>query len=386
MLKKVLSVFVMCALLVSSVLVAMGEKSKESLPESESAQTGIFGFQVLHQLYRQGDNTVLSPTSLQLALSMAADGAKEDTLSEILGAMHVSGTDEILSAVPGEIQSANAAFTSEQAPLYQEYINRLNEAYGAQWFKIDDHVVENANNWVYQHTNGLIDSLLNEKVDDSTGLLLMNAVALQADWKYPFYESNVSEGVFHTAYEDVTVDMMHKTDRFDYAEKDGVQILHLPYANSSLEMVVMLPEEGGVQQLIETLAQQGSAFFMDDMMWQEVDFALPKTDVSDENSFKAALNALGIEKAFGEAADFTSISATPLRISEILQKARIQIDEAGTQAVASTVIMMEMMAAPPAEGETVEMHVDRPFVFAIADRNSGDVCFTGVIEAPQMDV
>ena len=103
--------------------------------------------------------------------------------------------------------------------LYQEYINRLNDAYSAQWFKIDGNVLENANNWASKNTGGLIDPLLSEKPDSDTGLLLMNAVAMDADWQTPFFESGVEQEMFHAAGGDFPVKMMHQSEFFQYAEK-----------------------------------------------------------------------------------------------------------------------------------------------------------------------
>lgn len=386
MVKKVLSVIVLCALLLSSVLVTTHGRASEALPESTGAACSAFGFEIIEELYQQGDNIVFSPMSLEIALSMAADGAKGDTLDEILNAMQIASTDDLLSCVSDEVYSANAAFTSDQATLYQEYVNRLNDAYGAQWFAIDENTVGNANQWAYQHTNGLIDPLLTDTPEDATGLILINAVAMDADWKSPFYESDVSTGVFHAPNGDVEVDMMYKNANFDYIEKDGVQIIRLPYANSNLAMYVMLPQQDGMPALLNALAQKGIEYFTEDMGRREVDFALPKMDVSDENSLTAALQALGIESAFGSEANFSGISQTPLYISEVFQKARIQIDEAGTQAAATTVVVMPMMAEAPSEGEPAVMHVDRPFAFAVVDEETDSVCFAGVIEAPQMDV
>lgn len=384
MIKKILSVIVFCAVLVSSVLVAAHGKAEEKLENAENRSA--FGFEVIRELYREGENTVFSPMSLEIALSMAADGADGDTLNEILSAMQCASTDEIAADISSYIHSANAAFASDQVELRQEYIDRLNAAYGAQWFAIDENVLENANEWAYQNTNGLIDPLLTQQPDAETGLILINAVAMDADWQSPFYESEVEKDVFHSASGDIEVDMMHKSAYMDYIERDGVQIVRLEYANSELAMYVMLPQQDGMPALLNALAQQGIEYFTEDMGRREVDFALPKMDVSDENSLTAALQALGIESAFGSEANFSGISQTPLYISEVFQKARIQIDEAGTQAAATTVVVMPMMAEAPSEGEPAVMHVDRPFAFAVVDEETDSVCFAGVIEAPQMDV
>lgn len=380
--KKILAAMVLCAMLVSSVVIATGAGSEEGNGAvSGASNRGSFGFALVEEIYN-GGNVVLSPVSVEAALSMAADGAKDETLTEMLAAMNINSTDEILAAMPEDIHLANAVFTSDNAPLYQEYVNRLNDAYGAEWFKIDQHTVENANNWVNKHTDGLIETILSEQPDASTGLMLMNAVAMDADWQKPFMENAVEREMFHTNDGVVEVDMMYQTEFFSYAKKNGVQIVRLPYAESNMSMYVMLPREGKMEELLATLAEEGSAFFMEGLERREVDLALPKMDVSDDNSLFDALKALGIEAAFGPDANFAGMSEVPMYISEIFQKARIQVDESGTKAAASTVIAMPMMGMPYSEDGPVVMHADHPFAFAVVDEAAGAVCFAGAIENP----
>ena len=88
-----------------------------------------------------------------------------------------------------------------------------------------------------------------------------------------------------------------------------------------------------------------------------------------------------IHVPFGGNADFSGMSDVPMRIDEVFQKVRIQVDEAGTKAAAATMIAIQAMAMLSAQ-ETVEMRVDRPFVFVIAGGEQGSVCFAGVIENP----
>ena len=114
---------------------------------------------------------------------------------------------------------------------------------------------------------------------------------------------------------------------------------------------------------------------------REVDLFLPKLDLTTENSLSDALKALGVEVPFGSDADFSGVSEVPLRIDEILQKVRVQLDEEGTRAAAATAAMVACMAMLPEE-EPVEMRVDRPFAFVIADGETDSVCFAGVVENP----
>ena len=123
------------------------------------------------------------------------------------------------------------------------------------------------------------------------------------------------------------------------------------------------------------------AYLKDGAEEREVDLFLPKFDLTTENSLSDALKALGVEAPFGDDADFSGISESPLRIDEILQKVRVQLDEEGTKAAAATAAIIACMALIPEE-EPVEMRADRPFAFVIADAETNSVCFAGVVENP----
>ena len=355
----------------------------EPVAEEPSSTVGEkLGFALLKELYAGGGNVMLSPASLTLALGMAAEGAAGETLDQILAALGTQDASELSGAVPEEISSANAAFAAQGLPLKGAYVDRLSEAYGAEWFELDAEVVEKVNAWVAEHTDGLIDRLLSEAPDPQTGLILINAIAMDAKWASPFKAYNTIEDTFHAGQGDVTVEMMYQQDFFDYVEKDGVQIIRLPYEGGKLEMWIALPGEGAeMGGLLDVLAAQGTAWLTDGAEEREVDLYLPKFDLTTENCLSDALKALGLEAPFGSDADFSGISEVPLKIDEILQKVRVQLDEEGTKAAAATAIVVACMALPQPE-ETVEMRVDRPFAFVIADGESGSVCFAGAIENP----
>jgi len=175
--------------------------------------------------------------------------------------------------------------------------------------------------------------------------------------------------------------MMHQTEFFDYAEKDGMQIVRLPYSTGNLEMWIALPPENGMSQLLEILVNEGMFYLKSDAEQREVILSLPKMDVSDDNTLADALKLLGIETAFTDGADFSGISDMPLQVDEILQKVRVQVDEHGTKAAAATAVMVKF-ASLMLPQEPVEMNVDRPFAFVISDSETGSVCFAGVVENP----
>ena len=373
MLKKILSTLLCLALLPCCALAESAQAAGEDL-----------GFELLRALYTGGENVMLSPASLTTALGMAAEGAAGETLEQLLGALGAQDVSALKDAVPEEIKSANAAFVAQGLLLKGDYIDRLNEAYGAEWFELDAEVVEVVNAWVAEHTDGLIEKLLSQAPDPQTGLILINAIAMDAKWEKPFKDYNTIEDDFHATQGDVSVEMMYQREFFDYVERDGLQIVRLPYAGGALEMWIALPGEGvsiGLDGLLDALAEQGMDYLKDGAQEREVDLFLPKFDLTTENSLSDALKALGLEAPFGSNADFSGISEVPLRIDEILQKVRVQLDEEGTKAAAATAAMVACMAMLPEE-EPVEMRVDRPFAFVIADGETDSVCFAGVVENP----
>ncbi|MBP3653306.1 MAG: hypothetical protein J6J78_09605, partial [Clostridia bacterium] len=335
----------------------------------------------LSMLHVNGENTVLSPQSLALALGMAAEGAQGETLDEILAALGVQDVSEISAEKIEGIKDANAAFVASGLSLKPEYVEKLNERYGAGWFDMDGDVVAKVNDWVKEHTDELIEELLSEAPAADIGMILVNALAMDADWAAPFSPEATTEEAFYAPGGDVLVQMMHQTEFFDYAEKDGMQIVRLPYSTGNLEMWIALPPEGGMHQLLEILANEGMFYLKSDAETREVILSLPKMDVSDDNTLADALKLLGVETAFADNADFTGISDTPLCVDEILQKVRVQVDEQGTKAAAATALMVKEMSAMCPE-EPVEMNVNRPFAFVISDGSTGSVCFIGAIENP----
>ena len=378
--KRIIVFIMMLALLTGG---ALAEAAPGSPMEAYGAPAPgeKLGLDLLSMLHVSGENTILSPRSLALALGMATEGAKGNTLDEILAVLGVQDAAEISAEGIEGVMDANAVFAAPGLKLKPEYVERLNERYGAEWFEMDGDVAAKVNAWVEQHTDGLIEELLGEAPAADTGMILVNALAMDAEWAMPFMPDATTQEAFHAPGGDVNVQMMHQKEYFDYAEKDGMQIIRLPYRTGSLEMWLALPPEGGMFQLLEILANDGMFYLKSDAEQREVILSLPRFDISDGNTLSDALKLLGVEAAFADAADFSGISDTPLCIDEILQKVRVQVDEQGTKAAAATALMMKALGTMPVE-EPVEMNVNRPFVFMVADAETGSVCFAGAVENP----
>lgn len=350
------------------------------------------GFAALSALTDGTKNQVLSPVSLAYALAMAAegaDGATERELEKVLGTDDLDDWAEKMTVKLNKagLKLANAAFVAGELKVDPDYIESLREDFAAEWFEMSDDLKERVNAWASEHTDGLIDQLIDGEISPMTQLMLLNAVAMDAKWDSPFNAENTQDGIFHAPEGDVTVPMMFQELHAAYAEIDGAQLLRLTYADSDLSMLIALPgEDGDVAEILNGLNERGLGYFLPlnaRIANSLVALTLPKVDLSVGNLLNDVLQAQGIVTAFSDQADFSDITKEmPLQIGEVLQKAHLIIDEEGTKAAAVTEVGIETMSAMPEE--PVAFTADRPFVVVIADEASETVCFAGVIANPEV--
>ncbi len=345
---------------------------------------------LLEHLYKEQNMLVYSPLSLSVALGMAAEGADGETLSQLEAFLGERRPDwmvlEDLSF--SDVHLANTAFLHPDVVLLDEYIDALADEYDAKPTMMEIGTVkEQVNGWVDEHTNGMIKEMLAEEPDPQTALLLINALHLSSEWEKPFNGANTGFSIFHAPQGDIEVSSMHQTSTFAYGDVDGVQSIALPYRDSMLEMLVLLPEDGDLQELIEEMCISPDEFILkyEPTEYTRVKFSLPLIFAESSLTLKDALIAAGVVDAFDEnTADFSRMAEGAdelgIHISSVLQKTVLNVNETGTEAAASTAVMVATMSMPI--DEPVEMTVDRPFMILLRDAGSGYVLFAACINNP----
>jgi serpin B len=108
---------------------------------------------------------------------------------------------------------------------------------------------------------------------------------------------------------------------------------------------------------------------------------MPKFGTESQLTLNDVLAAMGMPTAFDDvAADFSGITTEErLFIGAVVHQANIDVDEKGTEAAAATAVVMQASAAPI---DTVTLTVDRPFLFALRDTDTGAVLFLGRVADP----
>jgi len=358
----------------------------------------------------QEGNLFVSPLSVHTALSMTwlgAEGATQQQMTNALGFSSLgSGVPEaaypdLLALLGGdddapyELRMANALWGQQGFGWKPSFLSESSEVFGAALRDVDfagatEQARQAINTWVEDQTNDRIRELFPPGIlDQSTRMVLTNAVYFKGDWKHPFPEAGTREQTFHLSEtESVETPMMGQTEEFDYFENETVQAVRLPYEGGDLSMLIVLPREA--DGLAEVAGSMGGAYdaCVKGLARREVSVTLPKFKLTWEGELKESLQAMRITDAFDPAkADFSGMlaeaSAERLFISSVRHKAFVDVNEEGTEAAAATGVAIKLtaMPAPP-----VEFRADRPFLFVIQrdmpGQRGGVVLFVGRVMDP----
>ncbi len=169
---------------------------------------------------------------------------------------------------------------------------------------------------------------------------------------------------------------------FNYVETSNFQAIELPYASNQASMVILLPSQvDGRRQLEQQLSPAFLSGVLARMIPQPVEIYLPRFTLESSFDLGATLATMGMPDAFAPGgADFSGIDgAYDLFISKVLHKAWGQVNEAGTEAAAATVVIVMPSALP---GPPPVFRADHPFIFFIRDTQSGSLLFLGRLASP----
>ena len=362
----------------------------------------------LYQVLRANDgNLVYSPHSISVALAMTYAGARGDTeqemaeaLSFLLGQERLhpafNALDLALNAPPREgfatggdpleLSIANSLWGQQGFEYLAPFLDTLAQHYGAGMRLVDyqrdpEAARQLINAWVADQTNDRIPELFQQGIiDGSTRLVLTNAVFFKASWLFPFDPADTAPGDFHLLDgSTVQAEMMRLSERTLYGTAAGAQAVRLPYVGLNYSAFVILPDEGEFEAFEERLSAETLGSIIDGLGDAQVTLTMPKFEFESSFRLKDALTALGMPSAFDGRADFSGMDGRrDLVIQDVVHKAFISVDEEGTEAAAATGVAVGDVSLPP----SVEMVVDRSFLFLVRHEETGAILFVARVMDP----
>jgi serpin B len=235
-------------------------------------------------------------------------------------------------------------------------------------------------NWAEDATGGRIKDLI-RSIDPLEVMFLVNAVYFKAPWSTPFDPRTTSPGPFRRLDgSTASVPMMHVDAMRPWLRDSDIEAVELIYADSAFSMIVVQPAEGRtLDQVVASLTPARWQGWISALEASRLLLTMPKFRFEFGSRLDDALKSMGMGIAFApNAADFGRITTSrdDLYISRVEHKTFIDVHELGTEAAAATAVGIGVTSLPPS------ITIDRAFLFAIRERESGTILFIGRVGDP----
>ena len=346
-------------------------------------------------------NLFISPLSVAMALGMTYNGAAgttRDAMRETLefGGMTLQQVNESYRSVIDLLRGvdprvdfgiANSIWHHEEFTVEQAFLDGSRRFFDAKVAALDfgsPQAAPTINRWVSDQTNGRIEQIVGNPIDDDLVMFLINAIYFNGNWAAQFDKGRTTPRPFTLANgsQRMVLTMAHDDEvpvrRFGNRTAIGID---LSYGGGAFSMMILLPTNGiGIDSLIGALDAATWADWLADLDSAAAVVFLPKFTLEYEIELKSVLTVLGMQIAFEGRANFTGINSNgALYLSKVKHKTFVKVDEEGTEAAAATSVGVVFDCCGPPE-----VHIDRPFLFVIHERLSGTILFIGKIMDPSL--
>ena len=369
-----------------SAMIRQSVAEKEA-DEALSGSMTDFALTLLQNSYVTGENTILSPYSVYLALAMTANGASGETLAQIesLLGMPVERLNPYVLSLQSnrgeELLEANSLWIHRELSVEEAFLQRIKNYYDARVYAtpFTDSTLQAMNRWIAEQTKGRIPQAL-DRMDPNAMMYLINALAFDGQWETPYTTGEITEQIFYGPDGEKTVPMMGSTEHL-YLD-DGMATGFLKdYEGGRYSFMALLPNEGvSLEDYLSTLTGDRLLRTIEAGENTLVIATMPKLQTETTVEMRDILSQMGMTDAFTMDADLSGINGQQdLFISRILHKTYLQVDEAGTQAGAVTI---EEVVTKGVAINGKFVFLNRPYIMGIYDKVNGCFLFLGTVENP----
>jgi len=391
--------------------------SLENQKLTKNSQSEALNLMVSEE-YQKNKNVILSRESLNGLLALVGYGLRDDVLEDLetYWGKSLEKTAQSLQSLnkfkkgPVVISSVNALWADHDFQINRDYQASVSKSLGAEAKNLDFSqsvlVANEVNQWASQNTNKMITEII--KAKDITGdvvSVLANALYFKGEWELEFKKDNTYQGSFHlNSKEKKDVEMMRTVNAkypftVELSEEDktrGVALLKLPYKGKKQNMIIAFPVKNtrnewnanweadldyNVFDAYKKYISNNKATHKNTPYWNQkfTSLELPKFEV--ESSFTNIANqlkAIGLDSVFQKGVLSKMTSDSRAFLSKVIQKAKIKVDEKGTEAAAVTI----GIARTTSVERLLDLKVNGPFAYAIEDVESKSILFEGIVANP----
>ena len=368
-----------------------------------------FAIELYGQLRNQSGNLFFSPESISTALAMTYAGARADTAAEMARTLHFTLPPGQLHSAMGallrdrnaahggyQLKEADALWVQKGYSLLPEFLKLNKDNYGADLSQVDfisapEASRQTINLWVERQTENKIREFFGPgSLSSDERLVLTNAIYFKGDWEERFKKEETTDEEFLLfAGRAIKTPMMHRTEGFYYFDGGSFQALEIPYKKKEISMIVLLPKAiEGLSALEQSVTPANMPQLLGSLRPAPTVFVtIPKFKMEAQFELKDKLIAMGMKEAFdGKIADFSGVASHEtmqrdgnLYVSAVIHRAYIEVNEEGTEAVATTRVGVHTLGLP---SPLIVFRADHPFMFLIRENRSGSILFMGRLTNP----
>jgi serine protease inhibitor len=415
------------------VLLCFGLVSGNAAGQNKEAQSSFiasntrFAFKLFRQVVSQGPdkNLLVAPTGLSLTFALLENGADAATREEIENGFEFKGLDlqqinEGAKALREALQLSKPVSMNAKKPLGMttEQWHALQAAppngtiiADSLWLRTnlpesflkisqDDYGVDikrllaaptptiQISRWATGRTGKTLS--ITPGPMSGNDLLFVDVTYFRKFWREHFPDSATKPGTFTMANgKTKQVPFMYRTDHFQYFEDEKFQAVTLPYDDQTAMLVFLPREDSTLKEFEQSLDAAHWQNWQSKFDSHEGTVGLPRIQLQTGFDVRAALKEIGVNRAFDTFAAFRPI--VPLdgaRLENAIQKTQLKVDESGTEAVSILMVGGVIGGVPggqlggPPPPPPFKMIMNRPFLFAIVDKPTGQLLFLGAVMEP----
>ncbi|MCL2461318.1 MAG: serpin family protein [Defluviitaleaceae bacterium] len=368
----------------------------QALSDSENLRASVaFQLNLLKASAKDGENAFLSPLSVGIALTMAANGAGGETLNAFENAMGMSlenmnafysAAQERFnnSAKPTELNLANAVFFDKsRVDVSQDFIKSCGGYFAAGLYGMDfskQSAVDSINGWADKNSKGKIPQII-DSISPDTLMFLANSVYFNGLWETAFDKKNTYSGAFSAPSGAVQAEYMYNSElECRCYLGDNVDMAILPYKGDEYSFLAIMPS-GDLYDWLQGFTADDYFGLIGKTYEKEYSIGLPKFEANFSYDLTEPLENIGLAAAFDQAsADFSKLGTTQnignIYISDVKHKTYLKVDEEGTTAAAVTIIGLDKASIV----DEIDFH--SPFFYAIIENGTGLPMFMGIMNDP----
>ncbi len=352
--------------------------------------------------YSKGENVLVSPLSVYPALTMTANGADKETLSEMEKVLGDNLTIDLLNGYLSEYLNsikaekdvdfhiANSIWFRETPSLEvnKDFLQKNADYYDSEIYKapFDQSTVDKINGWVKENTHDMIPTVI-DRLGDSAMMCLINALAFEAKWEEEYTDQQFHEDYFNNLDGTHTQVQMMTSTESDYLEGEDCTGFVKNYSGGKYAFAALLPNEDiNIEDFLASLTDAKLSEILNSMQGnEEVYVNIPEFKCEYSTRLNDPLKDMGMPAAFDPySSSFGKMALVDgedsLYISDVIHKTFIEVDRKGTKAAAVTAVMMTEGCAIDEDPPKVVV-LDRPFLYMILDRENNLPVFIGVVNS-----